>query len=199
VRHRMEIFATLGPIEFQILTSPTRFDAERTYTYAKHDVVEGRPRLQWLSQDLEQLELRVRWHVAFTNPQAQFDALVAAAEAHTAMPLVFGNGLLRGFYVIETVRERVGHAADDGSLILIECDICLREYAFDPTLEETTAAPGPTPGIAGATPQPGQTAITSDPPDPRDSGGSFANMSFDQVPAEMVVRSPKVGGAGGNW
>jgi phage protein U len=197
----MGLWAALGrSIEFEVLASPIAFDATRNYTFAKHDVVEGRPRLQWLSQDLEELTLRLRWHVAFTQPQARYDAMTAAAAAARALPLTFGNGILRGWYVIVEISETIEVTADDGSLIAIECTVKLTEYAMSPTLEETAIPDTPAPAIDPSVPaQPGRSAIawTAPPsplPDPAASGATFGNFNaaLGHRTPEMACRVPEI-------
>jgi phage protein U len=122
------MFATLGDIQFDAMTSPSELKSKRPYTYAKHDVVEASPKLQWIGNDLEEIVLKMRWHVAFTNPQTQYDNLKAAADAHQAMTLVFGNGIRRGTYVIQELGEEIWHCADDGSLIFADATVTLLEY-----------------------------------------------------------------------
>src|SRR5215469_17363075 len=108
------MFATLGEILFTTLTSPEAFRAQTGYSYAEHKVVESAPRLQWLANDLQKISLDLGFHVAFTNPATQMNLLRAAAEDHQARALVFGNGVHRGYFVIETLEETFHQTADDG-------------------------------------------------------------------------------------
>jgi phage protein U len=139
------MYATLGPeIEFEVLVSPNKFESKREYTYAKHDLVEDRPRLQWIARDLEEIELAMHFHVSFTNPQAQIDALLKAAEDHKALALVFGNGRHRGFFVVRSIEESILQQADDGSVVDATITVKLQEYAAATRTElltDTTDAP----------------------------------------------------------
>ncbi len=64
-------------------------------------MVEARPRLQWLATELQKISLELGFHVAFVNPATQMNLLRAAAEDHQARALIFGNGVHRGYFVIE--------------------------------------------------------------------------------------------------
>ena len=99
------MFALLGEIIFVTLTSFEGFRSSSDYRYAEHQVVEARPRLQWLAQELQKISLEMGFHVAFTNPATQMNQLRAAGEDHQARALVFGNGVHRGYFVIDSIDE----------------------------------------------------------------------------------------------
>ena len=46
------MFAVLGDIPFQVVGSPEALSDSRSYDYAEHRVVQARPQLQWLANDL---------------------------------------------------------------------------------------------------------------------------------------------------
>ena len=97
------MFAVLGTIEFQTLMAPEQIAAERSWHYAEHRVIEDSSQLQWIADDLESITLDMLFHATFTNPAAQLDALIEAASDHQARPLVFGNGVHRGYFVITSI------------------------------------------------------------------------------------------------
>src|SRR5215469_13528817 len=107
------MFAVLGEIVFDTLTSPEALRASSEYHYAQHKVVEAQPRLQWLANELQKITLDLGFHLAFTNPTTQMNLLQAAAEDHQARALIFGNGVHRGYFVIESLEETFHQTADD--------------------------------------------------------------------------------------
>jgi phage protein U len=141
------MFAILGEILFETLTSPEGFRAASEYSYAEHKVVEAAPRLQWMANDLQKISLELGFHVAFTNPATQMNLLRAAAEDHQARALVFGNGVHRGYFVIESLEETFQQTADDGSYVAISARVELREWIpgadFDPLAPPRRATPPP--------------------------------------------------------
>jgi phage protein U len=141
------MFALLGEIIFATLTSFESFRSTSDYRYAEHQVVEARPRLQWLAQELQKISLEMGFHVAFTNPATQMNLLRAAGEDHQARALVFGNGVHRGYFVIDSIEETHQQLADDGSYVAISARVELREWvpgaAFDPFAPPQTAVPPP--------------------------------------------------------
>jgi phage protein U len=141
------MYAILGDITFETQTSPETFESMKKYDYAEHRVVEARPLLQWISDDLETISLDLMFHVSFVDPQVQLDLLNQAAAAHQALPLVFGNGIHRGYFVIAEIGETHQHAADDGSLISASAKIELKEWVLgaeiNPTKPPKPASPPP--------------------------------------------------------
>jgi phage protein U len=141
------MFAILGELTFVVLTSFEAFRSSREYRYTEHKLVEARPRLQWIAQELEKISLELMFHVAFANPATEINRLRAAAEDHQARALVFGNGIHRGYFVIEGLEETHQQLAGDGSYVAISARLELREWvpgaAFDPFAPPQTAAPPP--------------------------------------------------------
>ena len=86
------MFAVLGDIQFEVVGSPEAYESAGTYDFAEQKVIESKPRLQWVGDDLERLKFELIWHASFTNPALQLARLRATAAEHLALPLVFGNG-----------------------------------------------------------------------------------------------------------
>jgi phage protein U len=108
------MFAVFGEILFEVLSSPSGFESSRSWDYAEHRVVKDRPKLQWIANALESLELDFHFHASFTDPSAQLDALTAAADDHNERPLVFGNGVHRGYFIVLAMRSTSGRWARTG-------------------------------------------------------------------------------------
>lgn len=139
------MFAVLGTIEFDALGSPEGIQRDRAMTFAEHKVVEGTPRLQQIGAGLDRLELDLLFHVSFTTPRAQRDALYAALDAARALALVWGNGEHWGYYVIESASETQRWLATDGNPIALAMRVQLKTWAldseFDPLAPPTPATP----------------------------------------------------------
>jgi phage protein U len=140
------MYAVLGNLTFFVLESPTSFESTHQWTYAKQDVVEALPRLQWMARDLEEIELDFIFHYSFTSPKRQLDALLTMANTHQANPLVFSNGTHRGYFVIKQINEIIQLQASDGTVASVEAKVTLLEWAlgadFNPLTPPQTAAPG---------------------------------------------------------
>ncbi|HEY1851576.1 MAG TPA: phage tail protein [Candidatus Binataceae bacterium] len=125
------MFGVFGEIVFDLLGSPEGFQSTLSWDYAEHRVVEDRPKLQWIADGLETIELDFHFHASFTNPSSQVEALIAAANDHNARPLIFGNGSHRGYFVVTSLRTSSQVMAADGSLISITVRAVLKEWASD--------------------------------------------------------------------
>ena len=190
------MFAVLGDIQFEVVGSPEAYESAGTYDFAEQKVVESKPQLQWVGDDLERLKFDLMWHASFTNPGAEMARLRATAAEHLALPLVFGNGGFRGFFVIESINVKSQQLSAGGAPIAIRVALALKEWSSDlPLLASTTpvtavsllgiASTSPTSGGANAL-TPGVSALLSI---PSATGASGPNLEAGDVPAAVVVRS----------
>ena len=208
------MFALLGEISFQVTCSPEIFESGRRFDYAEHRVVEDLPRLQWLAAELENITLAMLFHASFTDPAAQLAALLAAGEDHQARALVLGNGVFRGFFLVESIATSDIQLGADATPIAIRVKAKLRQWA--PGSELDPAAPprlasaplgiatvainyiSPAPLLEAAAPSVGYTAPTFTQPgvsalvdNPLPAGAGGPSLSYADVPAAAIVRSPQ--------
>ncbi|MCR9267471.1 MAG: phage tail protein [Alphaproteobacteria bacterium] len=127
------MFAQLGGIRFSLPAYVTATDAERAQSFAKHERIEGKPVLQAIGTDLEQITLEVTFHVGFSDPELEIVRLRAAADRQEAMPLIYGNGTYRGRYVITRLAEKVRQSDPRGNLIKVTARIELQEWHGPPS------------------------------------------------------------------
>jgi phage protein U len=125
------MFALLGEVPFEIVGSPEAFSDSRSYDYAEQRVVQARPRLQWLADDLMTIRMEMLLHLSFTNPTASLLLLRQAAETHAAMPLIFGNGDFRGYFVITGIDTVSRQLSGVGDILAITVRVTLRESPLD--------------------------------------------------------------------
>lgn len=131
------MFGTFGEVTFEVLGSPVAFESSYRWTYAEHEVVEARPRLQWLSENLQTIEFDLRFHASFTNPAAQLQSLLAAARDHSARPLVLGNGDHQGYFVIVALRMASTQMTSFGDVVAMKVHLELKEWALASELDPT--------------------------------------------------------------
>ncbi|HEY6417587.1 MAG TPA: phage tail protein [Candidatus Binataceae bacterium] len=157
------MFAILGEIPFEVVGSPQGFDSSRGYDYAEQRVIEDRPRLQWLANELERLSFDLLFHYSFTSPATQLLLLRTTADAHQALPLVFGTGEFRGYYVIESITTKSIQFSAQGDPIAIIVRLALKEWVQDPVLNATVSPlPSFSPiGIVIAPTATGSSALTT--------------------------------------
>ena len=189
------MFALFGDILFQTIGSPEIFESQRSFTYAEHRVIQDRPRLQWIAPGLEIITIAMLFHASFTNPVAQMDLLAAAAEDHQARPLVLGNGVFRGLFVIDSISTNDIQLAADGTPIALRARVMLREW--NPGAEYNPAAP-PVPAFTPL----GLASVAIDYISPLLSAAgaaasAYTAPSFVQPGVSALLENPLPGGANG--
>jgi phage protein U len=188
----------LGDIQFEVVGSPESYESADGYDFPEQRVIESKPRLQWVGDELERLNFELMWHASFTNPAAQLALLRATAATHLALPLVFGDGGFRGFFVIESIKVKSQQLSAGGAPIAIRVALALKEWIADAqslfstlslgaftTLGITTASTG-TPASGSNGTMPGVSALLNI---PSATGTSGPNLEADDVPAAVIVRS----------
>ena len=184
------MFAILGDIPFEITGSPEELISARRYDYAEHRVIEDRPRLQWIGDALETVRLELMLHQSLANPAVNLVLLQQAASSHAAMPLVFGNGEFRGYFVIAEIQTLSRLLSGSGDPLAITVRVTLREWApdFDPAgLPIPSFSPI---GIVSAaavtsTVDPGVSALLGFAPP---TGPAAPSLEPNDVPPSTIVR-----------
>ncbi|MGH7924134.1 MAG: phage tail protein [Candidatus Binatus sp.] len=192
------MFAVLGDIPFEVVGSPEGYESAGAYDYPEQRVLESKPRLQWVGDELERLSFELMWHSSFTNPAAQLALLRATAAQHLALPLVFGDGTFRGFFVVESIRVKSKQLSAGGAPIAIGVALELKEWIADSpllpgSLSLAAVSPlgvttAPTGGAGGGSSglTPGVSALLNI---QSARGASGPNLEADDVSAAVIVRS----------
>jgi phage protein U len=189
------VFAILGDIPFEMVGSPEAFNDSRVYDYAEYRVIQARPRLQWLADDLIGIRLQMLLHRSYSAPAARLFVLQQAGATHAALPLIFGNGDFRGYFVITRIDTVSRQMSSSGDIIAITVSLSLREspFEFDPaavptpsfvpialaaaTISGSRAAPLLSTGVSALV------ALTAP------SGPPSSLLLADDVPTSAIVRS----------
>jgi len=184
------LFAALGEIQFEVVGSPDAYESAATYDFAEQRVIESKPQLQWVGDDLERLKFELMWHASFTNPAAQLALLRATAAEHLAQPLVFGDGEFRGFFVIESINVKSQQLSAGGAPISIRVALALKEWDADSILlssaTPTTAAASLAIVTSPTASAPGVSALLNI---AAVAGASGPNLDAGDVAATVIVRS----------
>lgn len=138
------MYAMLGDVRFEVLNSFTSLEADHAAAFAKHDVLQGRPRLQAMGNELTTLRFSLKLHWRLGNPDTAYNGLLAAKESQQAQALVYGSGRFVGWFVIERLTERTLMQDGRGCTAAREVDVELTEFAGDPN------NPLPTPAVMQA-------------------------------------------------
>lgn len=122
------MFALLGPISFRLITYFEGVTNRHGYDYAEHAVIEGKPRLQWIGDDLQEVTIDLLFHVSYCNPEAELAKLRIAGSMHTALPLVYGSGHYVGMFVVKAIQSTTRQTNSRGGLVSVVARVTLLEY-----------------------------------------------------------------------
>ncbi|MDF0606624.1 phage tail protein [Neisseriaceae bacterium TC5R-5] len=125
------MFALLGDIEFQLITYFDGFESQFGADFAEHALIEGKPRLQWIGDKLDEITIQLSFHSQFCDPEQELLRLKTAKEAHQAMALVLGNGDYKGWFVLTEVQASSKQTDQAGTLLALEASLTLREFVGD--------------------------------------------------------------------
>jgi phage protein U len=126
------MFAALGDIRFDLPAYVTGTGMQRRQAFARHDRIQGKPVLQAIGTDLEQISIDIVFHIEFTDPELEIVRLRAAADRQDPLPLIYGNGTYKGRYVIESIDETVRNTDGQGNLIKLTARLALLEWHQPP-------------------------------------------------------------------
>jgi phage protein U len=125
------MFAQLGDIRFDLITYFDGLNASKKIDYAEHATIEGKPKLQYIGEALETINIKLNFHASFCDPAAEVKRLKDAAAKYEPLHFVFGNGTYKGNYVIEEINDNVQQTFNEGTLIAIDIEVKLKEWAKD--------------------------------------------------------------------
>jgi phage protein U len=130
------MYAQLGNIRFEGLKGFSNFSHERGVNYAQHELINGKPRLQSVGDNLDSISFGMYLHSQFTNPEADIETLRLAMQNREILPLILGNGTVLGFFVIPNFSQVNSFTDPSGNLIEVTLSIELLESYSDSPLRE---------------------------------------------------------------
>ena len=130
------MYAQLGNIRFEGLKGFSNFSHERGVNYAQHELINGKPRLQAVGDNLDTISFGMYLHSQFTNPEADIETLRLAMQNREVLPLLLGNGRILGFFVMPNFSQENSFTDPLGNLIEVTLSIELLESFSDDPLRE---------------------------------------------------------------
>lgn len=127
------MYALLGDIQFDLITYFDGFESRFAADYAEHPLIEKKPRLQWIGDQLDEIRLTLIFHLHYCDPERELARLKQAMTDHRALALVLGNGDYKGWFVITEVQSTSRQTDRVGGVIALEAAVTLREWVGDPT------------------------------------------------------------------
>lgn len=126
------MYALLGDVQFELLSSFNSLEESHTATFAQHEVLKGRPRLQAMGNALTKLRLGLRLHWFLGDVDGAYRGLLTAKARQQAQALVFGSGRFVGWFVIDGLNVKTLIQDDQGRTAARELEISLTEFVGDP-------------------------------------------------------------------
>lgn len=124
------VFALIGNISIEVLGSPTKLARSTRYRYGKLDTVTTKPLLQWIGEDLEQIQWSGLIHQFWSlSPQNDINTLKSIASNHLVVPITLGYGGFLGNYVIQELEVKDIWMAPNGNQIALEFNMDLMEWS----------------------------------------------------------------------
>lgn len=120
-----------GDVQFDLITYFDGFDSQFSVDYAEHPLIEGKPRLQFVADKLDEIRIQLSFHFHYCDPEAELAKLKKALATHEAMAMVLGNGDYKGWFVLTDVQAISKQTDPGGTLIALEATITLREFVGD--------------------------------------------------------------------
>lgn len=125
------MYAQLGSIKFEALRGFEALSDKKEAGYSEHALIDNKPRLQRSGSALQEFDMSIRFHVAFCDPESEYDALDKYREDGEVLPFVLGTGHYEGDFVITTLTRRFNQTDKDGNVVEMECDLNLKEFSQD--------------------------------------------------------------------
>ena len=135
-------YAKLGSIEFSPLNGFTSFSKKESSNYAEHQLLNSKSVLQPTGENLKEISGTMRLFAhAMGHTSEDFTQIVSIEQRliqlrlyranNSAVEFVWGNGNSEGYYVITEVEENIIKQFPDGTKLVIDVTVKMKEY-FEP-------------------------------------------------------------------
>lgn len=127
-------YHSLGEIQFQGSYSIGNMDVTSKINLVEHGRIDGKPTIQYMGQNLDQITLNVMLHRQYTIPENRIQEFYNLMNQGQAAIFVTGAGDVIGSFVVEEIKTDYRATATDGSIIEAGLSVKLKEY-YSPDLE----------------------------------------------------------------
>lgn len=129
------MFAQLGTTQFNALKTFNGFDQSGAATYAEHQYIDGKPGLQFTGPGLNELSISFRLHASYCNPANELQTLKKARDSAEVLPLLWGNGVREGNFIISQISETTEDADQTGNVFSYIVNCSLKEFVIKNKLQ----------------------------------------------------------------
>lgn len=120
------MYSMLGEIKFDVIPFEG-YEQSSSVNYVQCDTVSGKPALQFTGENLDEINIQLKFHADFCNPSEEIKKLNEAMRKGQSLPLIFANGDYVGNFVIKNTQKKITKTAADGTIILAEFSLSLLE------------------------------------------------------------------------
>lgn len=123
-------YIQFGDLKLGVIGGLTAFDGERGYDYAKYDIVTGKPLSAPVGEKLRTVSLKIslRYYLG-DDIKKTIETLDDMLASGNAFDLIFANGIYKGKYFIEKIRDSIKKTLPDGNVLEYDTSIDVEEYA----------------------------------------------------------------------
>ena len=123
------MFAQLGNIKFDLITYFDGLSSTSTYNFVQHERINNKPILQYLGENLEEMNIKLNFHSNFCTPETEIKKLKDSAKQGKPLRFIKGNGEYIGAFVIAEISKEIIQTSNEGSLISVQLELKMQEYA----------------------------------------------------------------------
>jgi phage protein U len=146
------MYAQLGNIIFEGLVGYSSMEQTQSVNYAEHALILGKPKLQRVGSNLDDVKLGMLFHSRFCVPEAQILALTTAMNASEVLPFITGAGEIVGNFVITKIGRQIERTDASGRIVSVTVDVDLKEHdqvvSVDEAIEDGFAYRDNTPVVS---------------------------------------------------
>lgn len=121
------MYAQLGNIVFKGLRGFEYIQSKRETNYSTHEVIEGKPRLQRMGTNLEEVSMTIQFHGSFCTPETEIAAIDTLREDGEIVPLIAGSGEFWGNFVVKAVTKDITELDHLGNIKIAVLSLTLLE------------------------------------------------------------------------
>lgn len=121
------IYAQWGDITFE-LYSYKQHTEDIQIAYAKHQTIQPPSSVQFMGgKELKSIQLSLRLHRDFCNPEQSYKEFVASAEKGEAYKLIIAEKVI-GDFIVEKISSSIQQVDSWGNPVIIDIDAEFTEY-----------------------------------------------------------------------
>nr|VFK17439.1 MAG: Phage P2 GpU [Candidatus Kentron sp. LPFa] len=125
-------FSILGDIQFELVHYFDGLDGRFGSDYAEHARIEGKPRLQWVGDRLDEWNIELAFHHAYCDPEREIVRLRRAQARHESLSFVLATGEYKGDFVITDCNVTSRATDSIGKLLDAKATLTLKEHVSRP-------------------------------------------------------------------